>query len=69
VAKVRKDVRKLFRLGNSYAIILPKEYVEAKGLKEGDLVEVIFDDWIHVAPLNEEELAQRAEKAREALRT
>jgi len=67
MAGVRKAVRRVFKLGDSLAITLPKEYVRSRQLKEGSLVEVIFDDWMHVVPLNERELAERAERAREAL--
>jgi antitoxin component of MazEF toxin-antitoxin module len=63
----KKDVRKVFKLGQSLAITLPSEYVKRKNIREGDLVEIYFDDLIHIKPVDLNELAERVEKAKDAL--
>ena len=48
---VRK-VKKLFRFGGSLAVILPKYWLNSKGLKKGDCVELLVsDEKIVVRPL------------------
>jgi len=47
-----KDVKKIIQAGASLAITLPKAYLEAHGLKQGDFVEVYFNSVIHIEPLD-----------------
>lgn len=45
VMPIIKAERTLFRVGeNSYAVTLPKSWIVYKGLKYGDVVEVIAND-------------------------
>ena len=56
------DIRKLLKIGSSLAITLPKEYVEAHGLKVGDTVQVYFDDVVHVEPVKPERILKKVKK-------
>lgn len=56
------DARKLLKIGSSLAVTLPKEYVEAHGLKVGDTVRVYFDDVVHVEPVKTEEILKKVRK-------
>jgi len=42
--------RKVIKLRTSYAIILPKEWVDKHGIKEGDMVFFVANDTVHVFP-------------------
>jgi antitoxin component of MazEF toxin-antitoxin module len=65
--KVGKDVRKLFKLGGSLVITLPNEYVKRRSLKEGDLVEIYFDDIVYMRPVNVDEFIEKIRKVKEFL--
>ena len=65
--KAGKDVRRLFKLGHSLVITLPSEYVKKKGLKEGDLLEVYFDDVVYMKPVNVDEFTEKIRKLKELL--
>jgi antitoxin component of MazEF toxin-antitoxin module len=54
-----KDVRKIIQVGGSAAITLPKEYLQAYGLKLGDKVELIFDSCIRIEPVRPEEIRRK----------
>jgi antitoxin component of MazEF toxin-antitoxin module len=41
---VRKDIRRIVRVGGSLGITLPREYIESIGLKKDDFLEVYFDE-------------------------
>jgi antitoxin component of MazEF toxin-antitoxin module len=65
--KVGKDVRRLFKLGGSLVITLPNEYVKRRSLKEGDLVEIYFDDIVYMRPVNVDEFIEKIRKVKELL--
>jgi antitoxin component of MazEF toxin-antitoxin module len=65
--KAGKDVRRLFKLGHSLVITLPSEYVKKKGLKEGDLLEIYFDDIVYMKPVNVDEFSEKIRKLKELL--
>jgi len=54
-----KDIRKIIRVGGSVAITLPKEYLDAHGLKLGDKMELNFNEVLHVEPVNEAEIRKK----------
>ncbi|HVB12308.1 MAG TPA: AbrB/MazE/SpoVT family DNA-binding domain-containing protein [Nitrososphaerales archaeon] len=60
-------IRKVKQWGNSVAIILPPEYLKEHGIKIGDTMEITYDDFIHIKPLNMKELGVRLEAARDIL--
>jgi antitoxin component of MazEF toxin-antitoxin module len=41
---LKKDIRKVVRIGGCLGITLPKEYVKNIKLKKGDFVEFYFDE-------------------------
>jgi antitoxin component of MazEF toxin-antitoxin module len=65
--QIEKDVRRLVKLGYSLVIVLPSKYVKKKGLKEGDLMEIYFDDVVYMKPVDIKEFAERARKIKERL--
>jgi len=65
--KIGKDVRRLFKLGGSFVITLPNEYVKRRNLKEGDLVEIYFDDIVYMRPVNVDEFIEKIRKVKELL--
>jgi antitoxin component of MazEF toxin-antitoxin module len=48
--------RKLQEQSGSYFVILPKLWVEATGLKQGDIMTVKFNGSLHIQPLKNSEL-------------
>ena len=67
--RVREDIRRVIKIGGSLAITIPKEYVEAHGLKPGAIVRILYDDFLHAKPIKQEELMAKLEKAKEVLET
>ena len=63
----KKSVRRAIKYGTSIAITLPAEYVKLKGIKPGDEFEIIFDDYVHIVPIDAEKLEKKVEKAKELL--
>ena len=45
-----KVIRKLHDQGGSYLVTLPKIWVMANKLKEGDVVTIVFDGEIRIVP-------------------
>lgn len=54
-----KDIRKVIPVGDSLAITIPKEYVQAHSIKKGDSMEVLFNEIIHITPLNLDEIEKK----------
>jgi bifunctional DNA-binding transcriptional regulator/antitoxin component of YhaV-PrlF toxin-antitoxin module len=48
--------RKLQEQSGSYLVTLPKLWIEAMGLKEGDIMTVKFNGSVHIQPLKNSEL-------------
>ena len=69
---VTKTFRKVSKVGNSLVLTIPVEYVQSHGLKHGDPVELIANEWLHVRPLpilreTADELQKKAEAAKDIL--
>ena len=47
--------RKVRRFGNSHYISLPKPFVSLHGIKEGDLMALIFGESLRITPVNKGE--------------
>jgi antitoxin component of MazEF toxin-antitoxin module len=45
--------RSVMRLGDSLVISLPREFVEAQGIKKGDKLPCVCDHILKVIPMNE----------------
>ena len=54
-----KDVRKIIQVGKCFAVTLPKEYIEEHELKLGDLLEINFNDALHIEPVSEAEILSK----------
>jgi virulence-associated protein VagC len=55
--------RTVFEIGKSHAITLPKEFVEAHGIKGGDAVIIYFDDDVaHIEPVKKEDIVKKVNK-------
>jgi antitoxin component of MazEF toxin-antitoxin module len=52
---IGKAIRRIIRVGDSYGITLPREYVEAHGLRIGDLVEISYNESVRVKPIKLEQ--------------
>jgi len=57
-----KAIKKIIQVGQSLAITIPKEYLKAHKLKQGDRMEVIFNRIIQIEPLNVDEIKSKLEK-------
>ncbi len=64
MAEYNKDVRSVLKHGDSLAVTLPYEYVVKKGLKPGDKVEVLWNDFVFIEPVRPEEIRKRMEKVK-----
>jgi len=58
------DVRRLFKVGTSLALIIPKEYVEAHNLRNGSVVKLYFNDALHIELLRKQEILEKLGKAK-----
>jgi antitoxin component of MazEF toxin-antitoxin module len=65
--EAEEDIRRVFEIGGCLAIILPNEYVKAHGLKRGDRVRVLFNDYLHIKPIEKDELVRKLERAKSEL--
>ena len=45
-----KDSRKIIKLGNSYAVTIPKNWAEYFGIREKDTVQVISNSVVTIKP-------------------
>jgi hypothetical protein len=52
MSKAYQVKRKLQEQSGSYFVILPKMWIEATGLKQGDIMSVKFNGSVHIQPLN-----------------
>jgi antitoxin component of MazEF toxin-antitoxin module len=58
---LKRDIRKVVKIGGSLGVTLPIEYVKNTGLKEGNFVEFYFDeqhDLICIRPVSATELKE-----------
>jgi len=60
--KFSKDIRRVFRIGDSLAITLPPEFVKEHGLKGGEKLEVLFDSVLKAKPVRPEEVRKELEE-------
>lgn len=58
-----KSIRKIVQVGESSGVIIPKEFLEARGLKRGDRVELLFNDVIRIKPVRAEEIERELAEA------
>lgn len=61
--KAEEEIRKVFKLGGSLVLALPKTYVETHDMEAGDQVRIFYNDFIHARPIEKEILLQRLKKA------
>ena len=54
-----KVTRKIIRVGNSLAVTLPKKYVIAHGLEQGDDMDIWYDNVFHGEPVKEEDIRRK----------
>jgi antitoxin component of MazEF toxin-antitoxin module len=66
--RVEKDVRKVFKIGDSLAITLPPEFIKEHGIKVGDKLEVIFNSFLTAKPMKKEELEKEMKEVHLILR-
>ncbi len=65
--EIEEDVRTVYKVGEALVIALPRKYIRAHKLKAGDKVHVIFNDFLHLKPINPEKLARKAEQVKKLL--
>jgi len=46
-------VRKILKIGNSYYINIPRQFIELHGLKAGERIPVLGDQILKVVPMKE----------------
>ena len=59
---VKKDIRKIVRVGGSLGITLPREYIQSVGLKKDDFLEIYFDEehnLICIKPISADETNEK----------
>lgn len=54
--ELRKDVRQVYRAGQSMVVTLPPDFIREHGLEPGDQVEIVFGDFLKLEPVSQEEL-------------
>ena len=54
--------RKLQEQSGSYFVVLPKLWVQSRGLKQGDEMSVIFNGGIKVEPIQQAQSEERPER-------
>jgi antitoxin component of MazEF toxin-antitoxin module len=57
-----KVKRKLQEQSGSYFVVLPRMWIEALGLKEGDLMAIEFNGSVRIDPARKQEVVQNAER-------
>jgi antitoxin component of MazEF toxin-antitoxin module len=67
VRKFIKKTHKVHKVGGSYVVVLPKEYVEAHQIEAGSYVEIYGDDFLHIKPIPPNKGHEILEKVREEL--
>jgi len=60
-----KETRKIIRIGNSFAVTLPKDYLVAHNLKCGDKMDLYFDEVLHAEPIKEEDILKKLGRGKE----
>ena len=64
---IDKTERSVFKIGQSYAVTLPKEFVEAHGLKDGGKLIITYADCAIVEPIQREELLREIQMKKQKL--
>ena len=66
--KFGRDIRKIIRVGESAAVTLPQEYMQVHGLKIGDKVEINYNGFLHIEPIDENDIRRKLGKRGGTLR-
>jgi antitoxin component of MazEF toxin-antitoxin module len=53
-----KATKRIRKIGGSYYLLLPQEYVNAHKLKDGDFIDLMCNKEIHGKPITKEEVRQ-----------
>ena len=67
VGPVGSTERNVFTIGQSVAITLPKEFVDAHGIKAGDKVSVAYDSFLLLQPKDRRKILKEIETKRKEL--
>lgn len=57
-----KDVRRALKMGNSIGVTFPPEFVEAYNIQPGDLLEMLYNQELHMRVVRPEEIKEYFEK-------
>jgi len=60
--------RTAIKLGRSIAVTLPKEFIEAHGIKKGDKIIVSYDSFLLLEPKQRERILKEMEAKRRKLK-
>ena len=64
--KVGITGRRFFKLGNSIALTLPKEFIESHNIKPGDSVSILYNSIVMLEPMCEERILAKIANLKEA---
>nr|QBN22556.1 hypothetical protein [uncultured archaeon] len=59
--EIGKKQRKIFKVGDSKVVSLPPEFLRQHDIKEGDEVEVLFNDIVQIEAVDEENVHKEME--------
>ena len=65
--EAKEEIRKVFKLGGSLVLALPKSYVDSHEIQAGDQIRIFYNDFIHARPIEKGMLFQKLEKAKAIL--
>jgi len=66
--EVGKTERSVFKIGQSYAVTLPKEFVDAHGIKEGDKILITYNSFALIEPKAREEIIRELKRKAKKLK-
>jgi len=54
-----KAVNKLRRVGGSFVLVIPMNYVKTHELENGDSMEIFFDEILRIEPVKESDILKK----------
>lgn len=62
--KAEKDIRQVYRAGQSVVVTLPPNFVDQHDLEPSDLVELVYgDDFLKLIPISQEDIEKELEES------
>lgn len=65
--EIGRTERRVFKIGRSIAITLPKEFIEAHGLKKGDKISILYNSVVLLEPKQQNHILATMQQKKAAL--